>query len=269
MHPQHAPAALRKGLFLILIISLAGVLLMKGMSAFSISQLTEERELEDRIPKHLPIKVKIKKEKEKAFKDVKNEKWFRDLELEVTNTGDKPIYFLDFLLTLPGVIAPTGNEIGFALRYGRIELGSIENKVGPDDVPIKPGETYIMKPYDSHILGWETFRRNKNKPQPKKLILHFRILSFGDGTGFWGNDGVTVPQSPQAKSTLGHCEQEKNKSDLKALEWKQTTLDRVPATFEIDTLPVSFLPANFLSSELSRHSLHHVCSKGITLDTPQ
>jgi hypothetical protein len=253
MHPLgKTSTALLKGALLLSLICLS-LFLTNSLLTQSIAQSTEERELEDRIPKHLPIKVKIRKEKEKAFKDMKNEKWFRDLELEVTNTGDKPIYFLDLLLTLPGVIAPTGNEIGFPLRYGRVELGSIENKAKEDDVPIKPGETYIMKAYDSHILGWETFRRNKNKPQPKKLIMHFRILSFGDGTGFWGNDGVVVPQSPQAKSTLGRCEQEKNKRDLKALEWKQTTLERVPATFEVDTLPVSFLPANFLSSELSRH----------------
>jgi hypothetical protein len=55
----------------------------------------EERQLEDAIPKHVPIKVKIKAEKEKAFKDLHNEKWLRDLEIEVTNTGTKPIYFLD------------------------------------------------------------------------------------------------------------------------------------------------------------------------------
>src|SRR5947209_4753818 len=62
---------------------------------------SEERVLEDTIPKHLPIKVKIKKEKEKAFKDLKNEKWLRDFELEVTNTGDKPIYYLGLLIVLP------------------------------------------------------------------------------------------------------------------------------------------------------------------------
>jgi hypothetical protein len=48
---------------------------------------SEERELDNTVPKHLPIKVQIKKEKEKAFKDLKNEKWVRDFELEITNTG--------------------------------------------------------------------------------------------------------------------------------------------------------------------------------------
>src|SRR6185503_20775947 len=54
----------------------------------------EERQLEDLIPKHVPIKIKIKKEKEAGFKDLKNEQWGREFELEVTNTGTKPIYSL-------------------------------------------------------------------------------------------------------------------------------------------------------------------------------
>src|SRR5829696_571795 len=55
-----------------------------------------ERQLEDLIPKHVPIKIKIKKEKEAGFKDLKNEKWAREFELDVTNTGTKPIYSLYF-----------------------------------------------------------------------------------------------------------------------------------------------------------------------------
>ena len=113
MEPQQSPIALRKRLLIFFGILLASVLLLKGLSTPSVAQSSEERELEDRIPKHLPIKVKIKKEKEKAFKDLKNEKWIRDFELEVTNTGDKPIYFLDFILSLPEITAPDGNEIGF------------------------------------------------------------------------------------------------------------------------------------------------------------
>ncbi|HET8669511.1 MAG TPA: hypothetical protein VFM05_02460 [Candidatus Saccharimonadales bacterium] len=54
----------------------------------------QERVFENKIPTHIPIKIKIKKEKEKSFKDPKNEKWLREFALELTNTGDKLIYFL-------------------------------------------------------------------------------------------------------------------------------------------------------------------------------
>jgi hypothetical protein len=202
-----------KRLLQFLLIFFASILLMKGMVTPSVAQSSEERELEDKIPKHLPIKVKIKKEKEKAFKDLKNEKWLRDLELEVTNIGNKPIYFLDFLVVMPGIKASTGNEIAFPLRYGRVELGSIENKAEPDDIPIKPGETYVFKAYDSNVLGWDNYKRNNNKPQPKKLTLNFRILSFGDGTGFWTTSGAPVPEPPNEKSSKGRCEPEPKLKD--------------------------------------------------------
>jgi hypothetical protein len=159
----------------------------------------EERVLENGLPKHLPIKVKIKRGKEKAFKDLKNEKWLRDFELEVTNTGDKPIYFLSLSITLPEItapymIAPGENKMGFSLHYGRSQLGDIETKAWPEDIPIKPGETHVFSFPDRTLVDWERFRQRENKPDAKKLILKFQILSFGDGTGFWGNDGMAVPR---------------------------------------------------------------------------
>src|SRR4028118_1708036 len=56
------------------------------VSSTAQSMQKEERELEDKIPKHLPLKIKVK--------NLNNEKWARDVEVEVTNTGDKPIYHL-------------------------------------------------------------------------------------------------------------------------------------------------------------------------------
>jgi len=41
----------------------------------------EERVFENKIPGHLPIKVKLRAEKEKAAKDLANNRWHRDLEL--------------------------------------------------------------------------------------------------------------------------------------------------------------------------------------------
>src|SRR3954471_542185 len=72
----------------------------------------EKREVVDKIPKHLPIKVKIKKEKEEKVKDLKNEDWLGDLELEVTNTGTKPIYYLDIVLFMPDDFGPNGVNFG-------------------------------------------------------------------------------------------------------------------------------------------------------------
>jgi hypothetical protein len=241
-----------KRLFQLLLIFFVSTLLMKGMITPSVAQSSEERELEDRIPKHLPIKVKIKKEKERAFKDLKNEKWARDFQLEITNTGNKPIYLLSFTLDLPGITAPDGRGIAFSIVYGRTRLGDIGNKAEPDDIPIQPGETYVYSFSDIVVESWEGFRKRENKPDPKKLILLFGILSFGDGTGFAGTDGKSLPRPPNEQSSLDGCKPEPSLNDSGGMKAKQASWRRLPAIFSIDDLPATFLLANFLSSESSQ-----------------
>jgi hypothetical protein len=244
-----ASTIIAKLVLLLSVVCLAAIFLINGTLGMGSAQ-SEGRVLEDTIPKHLPIKVKIKKEKEQAFKDVKNEKWMRDFELEVTNTGDKPIYFLDFVVTMPEITAPDGSNMAFPIQYGRIELGNMGSKATPDDIPIKPGETYVLKAYDSSVQGWDNFRKHHNKPDAKKLTLNFQMLSFGDGTGFWTTGGIPFPEKPKENSGLGSCEQEQNKSGPILTEQRLAFVHR-PTNFSGDILPANFLLANFLSSDSS------------------
>src|SRR3982751_163309 len=135
--PFKRATVLAKVLLLLSLVYVVSIFLISGTVGTGIAQ-SEEREFEDTTPQHLPIKVKIKKEKEKAFKDLKNEKWARDLEIEVTNIGAKPIYFLDLELIPEGVKSSSGYPIGFPLRYGRMELGDFTAPILPEDVPIQP-----------------------------------------------------------------------------------------------------------------------------------
>jgi hypothetical protein len=137
-----------------------------------------ERELIDNLPKHLPLKIKVR--------NLKSEQWVRDFALEITNTSDKPIYYLRMFLDLPDVKAEDGINLGFPLQYGRGALISFAVPVESDDVPIKPGETYTWRIPEQLQLGWERFvkRRGLAKSEPKKLKFIFQSLNFGDGTGF-------------------------------------------------------------------------------------
>lgn len=153
----------------------------------------EEREVVDKIPKHLPIKIKVKKEKEGKVKDLKNEDWIGDLEVEVTNTGTKPIYFLEIDLFMPDVFSPNGVNIGCVLRYGRVELISFREPLRPDDVPIKPGEVVVLTVPAAKVEGWKRGRAKGTLTNPKKFELLFLHMSFGDGTGFMGTDGGAIP----------------------------------------------------------------------------
>jgi len=119
----------------------------------SLAQNSEEREIEDKIPKHVPIKVKIKSEKEKSFRDLKNAKWVRDFELEVTNTSDKPVYFLELWVVLPEVIAENGMELGFPPRYGRSDFIKFKTLALPEDIAIQPGEQYVFQIPDNYRRG--------------------------------------------------------------------------------------------------------------------
>lgn len=171
------------------------------IASFKAATEENERKLEDEIPKHVPLKIRISKDKEKEFKDTKNEKWARDFELEVTNTGYKPIYALSIYL-VTDVIAAKGYRIVFPLSFGRAELGDIRVKAQPDDIAIKPGESYSLKIHTGQLEAWEKRNREEKRPHPKKIRVVFQLLSFGDGTGFAGSDGLALPRNPSQRSSM-------------------------------------------------------------------
>jgi hypothetical protein len=150
------------------------------------------REVADKIPKHLPIKVKVKKPEK--LKDLKNEDWLGELELEVTNTGTKPIYFLDIDLFMPDVFAPDGLNIGCRLSYGRSELIAFSEPARPDDVPIQPGGVVVLSVPASLVDGWNRSRAKGKVSNPKKIEFLFLQINFGDGTGYIGTDGRPMPE---------------------------------------------------------------------------
>jgi|GEM_PF-1578407 len=189
MNPQSISVA--RKLLLLFVVALGSISMLKGM--FSIAETTDEREIEDKIPKHVPIKVKIRSEKEKAFKDLNNDHWVRDLELEVTNTSDKPIYYLDLWIILPEVFSPNGNNVAFTLRYGRPDFIYFGTLARPDDVPIQPGARYTYKIPEDSRKGWEAYREKEHINHPKKIQITFTQLSFGDGSGFNGTDAMPYP----------------------------------------------------------------------------
>jgi len=171
------------------------------IASFRRQQAKEERELEDTIPKHVPIKVKIKAEKEQAFKDLNNQNWVRDLEVEVKNTGTKPIYFLHLQLHLE-TTGPDGKGVAFVLLYGRTDLVSVTAPLKPDDVPIKPGETHVFTIAERLVRGWERIVREDNVAQPKKVRVIFQNINFGDGTGLWGTTAAPLPVAAVMAVTL-------------------------------------------------------------------
>jgi hypothetical protein len=177
----------------LLVLFVAGVLLM-GSRPTPGSAAVQERILENKTRKEVPIRIKIKKGKEESFKDLKNEKWVRDFELELTNTGEKPIYYV--FLDLITDVQMGGRPLIFSLQYGRAELGDLVSKARPDDVPIKPNETYTFKLHPGQIPSWEQSVAEGRHGQATKLNVALQGISFGDGTGYFGTEPFPPAKRP-------------------------------------------------------------------------
>ena len=188
------PTALAKILAAALVLAVVGILMLGSLRTSSSAAL-QERIFENKIPSHIPIKIKIKKEKEESFKDLKNEKWLQGFELELTNTGDKPIYFV-YITMGTNVKVDNGLEMVYPLTYGRAQLGDIVSKATSEDPPIKPGETIVLQigktPY------WEKGVREGRWPQATKFTARIQVLSFGDGTGYFGTGLFPPDGRPRA-----------------------------------------------------------------------
>jgi len=155
----------------------------------------EEREFENKVPGHLPIKVKLRAEKEKAAEDMANDRWHRDLELEVKNTGDKPIYYMYFILEMPE-INPGGATLSFTLQYGKRSLfGIFKGRAEAEDIPLNPKDTLFLRLDDGQVQGWEIAKARDKWPQPKRIVIECQELNFGDGTGFLHATPWPVPKN--------------------------------------------------------------------------
>jgi len=204
----------------------------------------EKRQLDDKIPKHVPIKVKVRSEKEKAFRDLNNEKWLRNLELEITNVSDRPIYFLEIWADLPEIISENGRKIGFSLRYGRIDFIDFDTRPLPGDDPIRPGQTYTFTIAENYQRAWESHRAKEGRSNPKRVELKFVQLNFGDGTGFNGTDAMPYPYKRE-QSSAGPCvdgqpqRRDKlftNRRQTPLPDWSEHSLLAIPALI----MPVNF-----------------------------
>jgi hypothetical protein len=203
----------RRGLTVLftLAASLASVCALARVVAHSRQAEAEERKFENTIPKHVPIKVRLKSEK--SFKDLKNKNWARELEIEVKNTGDKPIHYLYMIIDMPDFLLEDGISLSFRVKYGVNWLAASSAPPPPDEAPIRPGESITLKIADKRWKAFEALREKKKKSDPKKVKFELQLIDFGDGTGLESTQGVpfTYPtkqsslKNPAASDTANKC----------------------------------------------------------------
>jgi len=187
-----------------LIVAIALVLLFKGSSDSTRAQQSagapQERQVENMIPKHVPIEVKLSKEKEKNWKDLQNENWAKDFELEITNTGEKPIYYLQLMLFFD-VPNEYRDDLVAAIVYRNPGFKNMRYIATADDVPIKPGESKGFTLHRGEWLAWDNLRHEQHLRLPTKVKILFQALSFGDGTGLVGEPGAPYPPVQQEEGS--------------------------------------------------------------------
>ena len=171
----------------------------------SASTQATKSSFESMIPAHVPIQVKIKKEKEEKALDLNNRNWFRDIEIELTNTSDKPIYLLSLFVVMPGLPQerPGVNSV-FLLSYGRGDFIEQNTKPIPEDIPIEPKATNTFVFDENEMRGYENWRTRNNAKDPVTLEIWLNHLSYGDGTGFTTLGALPFPFKNNPEE-LGQC----------------------------------------------------------------
>lgn len=219
---------------------IAGLLLIFGLSFVSTGTVatvsvpqdnqaaspSQERQLGIGVKPHLPIKIKAK--------NLNNEKWAHDLEIEVTNKSDRPIYYLSFLLVIQGIKSDDGKEYAFWLHYGRPRLNDFSTPLDSTDVPLLPNDTCVLKIPESEATGWEITRTKKKYAQPIKVGLVFQSLNFGDGTGYTDSGGTYININ--------------KKVDFKASCLSPPELPLTTNSPSFSFLPAAVLPVNVFSA---------------------
>lgn len=202
-----------------------------------------------RIPRHLPLKVKIK--------NLETPNWEDDLVIEITNTSNKPMYLVGLYLIMTDVRID-GNSVGFPVQYGRGHLIDFSSPVEPDDVPLRPGETYVFKLPEDRVRGWRKYKAAHNIPDPERFELIFAQINFGDGTGFQRTDGAPVPTPDYMRNPnhgLGGPPQSNNHPPNMFLQNPS------------NLLPASFLPVNFsLKRTSGAETRKDICCPGTSCE---
>ncbi|MFN2498410.1 MAG: hypothetical protein ABR557_04915 [Pyrinomonadaceae bacterium] len=165
-----------KRLVLLILLVLGSFLLIKGIYALGPVQATDtgERKFKVKEFKDMPLEVKVK--------NLQSTTWHKDIEIEIKNISDKPIYFVLAYLIFPDDKVSDG-EVGIRLMFGKRENIRIDHLADPDDAHIDPRKTYVFTIPEPFRQGFEG--RHKRYPDlDKTLLLRFAVISFGDGSGF-------------------------------------------------------------------------------------
>lgn len=181
--PEKTSNTFARALLVLSFVCLALIFLISGRLTSSTAQSPEssaqgERKLKLKTFKDIPVAIR-------EVRNLQSDTWHKDLEIEVKNISDKPIYFMLAFLIFPDEPVPIGKS-GIRLMYGDPKkAGHIDAYTDPTLDHIEPGATYVFTIPEIDRKGLEV-KHKKFPGVDKNIELEFQIINFGDGTGFMG-----------------------------------------------------------------------------------
>lgn len=179
MFPKQATiSSFSKRLLLLLIVGCSAMFLINGIYALGPAQSQvpdEERKLKVKEFKGMPLELV-------AVRNLQSETWYDDLEIELKNVSDKPIYFLTAYIVFPEEKVASG-ESAVRLSWGDPKKLDSNNVASPEADNIEPGKTFAIAIPKMYVKGLRAMERLRPK-STRNLILRFQKTYFGDGTGF-------------------------------------------------------------------------------------
>lgn len=187
-----------KRLLPLFILFAGAALIVRVMQAPSTAQTTnsEERKLRVSEFKNMPLEVR-------EIRNLQSETWYKDLEIEVKNVSDKPIYFILAFLMLPDDKSFGNGASGIGLPFGERKNIDIRRYADPQDPHLDPGGTLVFTIPEKLRKGLRD-KHETIREITKNLALEFQVISFGDGTGFVGD------QPRDHRSKRAHANSKKN-----------------------------------------------------------
>jgi hypothetical protein len=143
-----------------------------------------------------------------AVRNVNTADWMKDMEFELENRSNKPIYYVRGVLTFPDVPKTTELDgiprgLSATLRYGRMDFTLHPGEMArPEDVPIKPGEKVVLKLTSEKCESLKRYLIRHGVPASNVRLLRFRIrdIGFGDGSGYRSGSIPYFPRSTSMKN---------------------------------------------------------------------
>jgi hypothetical protein len=160
---------------------------------------SEDRKLREKTFADMPVRLQ-------EVRNLQSDEWPNDLEIEVENVSNRPIYFLNVVLEFPDDPTPNGTS-GIVLKFGQLENMDISRIAKPEDERLDPGKAIcfiVSEIYRKGLLA----KQAKTPENFKRMELSFSIISFGDGTGFEASQFLDLRKRTRFLQELGSTSQQ-------------------------------------------------------------